>query len=213
MIAAELSFRVARVAASPNEAAPAAEEAADPAKADPDLDDMVTTILERPLFTAGRRPPAAPAVAAPVVEEKTAPEIRGRLAGVMIGPDTREALFERDGEKPQAVRLGELIDGWTLAVIEADRVVLRSSFGEKTLEPAMAQRAQPPRVPVVRPRPAVNRVAPAPVPAAAARPGVPGMPPNPRAVQPGVARPGPQIQRPGAPPAAAPNNAPPGMRR
>jgi hypothetical protein len=111
------------------------------------LDSAIATILQRPLFAADRRPPAPKpasdsdeAAAAP-----TPPPLPNRLAGVMLGPDGREALFGNPGEKPVAVIVGGSIGGWTVSTIELDRVVLTSAFGDHVLEPTPGLRADAPR--------------------------------------------------------------------
>jgi general secretion pathway protein N len=125
-------------------ASPADQPAAPPlATAAPapgsDVDALISTIQDRPLFTAGRHPPAPPVQesdvpAQPVV--KAPPEVRGRLAGVTLGPDDqRWAVFARQGDKPAVVKEGEEIDGWTVSAIEPSRVVLKSEFGEKVMMP------------------------------------------------------------------------------
>jgi hypothetical protein len=100
------------------------------------MEAMVAVILERPLFNPTRHPPEA-LVAARIVDipEKTPPQLRGRLAGVMIRPGMREALFARAGQRPIAVKVGGEIDGWKIAAIESDRVTLSSDFGDQTLRP------------------------------------------------------------------------------
>jgi hypothetical protein len=113
----------------------------------------------------------------------------GRLAGMSIRPEGREALFEREGQKPIAVKEGQEIDGWTVASIQADHVVLRSSIGEETLKPTNALGIKPQAQALNRkPAPAANRPKAATGgPAVAVRP--PGQPQPPAAAQ--------QIQRPG----------------
>jgi general secretion pathway protein N len=169
IIAAELTLTVSRVAASPNYAAVgAAAQAATPAPP-VDADALVAEILDRPLFSPDRHPPAPPP--APEAEAKTPPELNGRLAGVMIRPNDREALFARDGEKPITVKEGDTIDGWTVSTIEADRVVLTSEFGEKVVQPTMGERGE--GVAPKPPRPA-NRPAPVPQPQRVNTAGPPG---------------------------------------
>jgi len=107
------------------------------------VDDLVTTILEHPLFTASRTPPAPPP--SPQEAVKTAPELRARLAGMIVGPEDREALFARDAGPVVAVHEQQAIDGWTVASIDAEKVVLRSDFGERVLHPTEGLRAAPPR--------------------------------------------------------------------
>jgi hypothetical protein len=89
---------------------------------------MVAEILKRPLFTPGRQPPQVKIVKA------EPPKLQGRLAGVVLRPDLREALFTRPGGRPISVKEGEVIDGWTTAKIEASQVVLTSSFGQQIVK-------------------------------------------------------------------------------
>src|SRR5262249_53546663 len=94
---------------------------------------IVAAILDRPLFDPSRRPPVIPAppeVAEDEPEVEQPPELEGRLAGVVLRPGVREALFTRAGDVPLAVNEGDEIDGWTVASIQLDHVVLRSGFGE-----------------------------------------------------------------------------------
>jgi hypothetical protein len=92
-------------------------------------DRIADEILKRPLFTPGRRPPEEK------VEKPEPPQLQGRLAGVMLRPDVRIALFTRPGGKPISVKEGDVIDGWTASKIEAGRVVLTSAFGEQVVKP------------------------------------------------------------------------------
>jgi type II secretory pathway component PulC len=92
-------------------------------------DAMVAEIIKRPLFTSGREPPQMKVVKA------EPPRLQGRLAGVMMQADLREALFSRPGARPVTVKEGEMIDGWTVQKIETDRVLLTSAFGEQVVRP------------------------------------------------------------------------------
>lgn len=80
-------------------------------------------IVERPVFSRSRRPDAAPAQPAPE-PVKRVPEFS--LAGTIIAEHGRFALAvtEYDGS-PVRVAEGRSIDGWTVARIESDRVLLR----------------------------------------------------------------------------------------
>jgi hypothetical protein len=100
------------------------------------MEAAITEILEHPLFSPTRHPPEVLSVAnVEETSEKAPPQLQGRLAGVMIRPGVREALFARAGQKPIAVRVGGVIDGWKIAAIEPDRVILSSAFGTQTLRP------------------------------------------------------------------------------
>jgi len=96
------------------------------------------TVLARPLFSPTRRPPppeaagADPAAAAPP-----------RLAGVIIGPDGRRAIFDPAGGKPTVAAEGARIGGFTVTAIEADRVTVAGEGGTRVLRPVFAGAAHP----------------------------------------------------------------------
>jgi hypothetical protein len=156
----------ARVASGP--VIPGHAAASTPAPS-PNLDAMVTEILERPLFSPSRQAASEAPDEAPAEEEKEPPKMPGRLAGVAVLPEVREALFERDGEKPIVVKEGQEIEGWTVASIRSDQVVLRNAQGEQIVKPADGAGIR---------RAAAARRSPAQVQAQARRPG-PGKPAGP----------------------------------
>jgi len=85
-------------------------------------------ISERPLFSPSRKP--APG-------EKAAPagpgiEQRYRLLGLMNTGDSRRALLA-EGKRRFAIAEGGSLEGWRVARIEHDRVVLSSAAGEAVL--------------------------------------------------------------------------------
>jgi len=174
---------------------PAAPDAPDPSGA-ANLDSLVSAILDRPLFNADRHAPAPPVEekqAAAPPEVKTPPVLKGRLAGVTLGPnDEKRAVFARMGEKTKVVHEGDDVDGWTVSSIEASRVVLTSAFGEQ----------------VVRPTPSVagEGITPEMMFPKGKMPGVPPQMPVPRPNAPGAANfggpnfPNPQLARPPTPP-------------
>jgi hypothetical protein len=139
LIVGEMVLSVADVAALQN------DPPADATKIAPlpalNVDELATAILDRPLFTPGRRPPAPPAPPAQAV--KTAPQLNARLAGMTVGPNEREALFARDGGTVVAIHEQQAIDGWTVTSIDAEKVVLHSDFGEQVLHPTEGSRAMP----------------------------------------------------------------------
>lgn len=110
---------------------------------------LTAEILKRPLFTKGREPPH------PKVVKAEPPVLQGRLAGVMLQPDLRIALFTRPGGRPVSVKEGQVIDGWTASKIEAGRVVLTSSFGEQIVKPTngSAEEVTPGKRPVKKATP------------------------------------------------------------
>jgi hypothetical protein len=86
------------------------------------------SISERPLFSPSRKP--APG-------EKAAPagpgiEQRYRLLGLMNTGDSRRALLA-EGKRRFAIAEGGSLEGWRVARIEHDRVVLSSAAGEVVL--------------------------------------------------------------------------------
>ena len=109
-----------------------------------DMESAIAIILERPLFSPNRDLPD-PTLGWPQREtsENAPPQLGARLAGVMIRPGVREALFARAGQKPIPVKIGGEIDGWTIAVIEFDRVVLANDFGSQIVRPTPGVRLIP----------------------------------------------------------------------
>lgn len=142
----------------------------------PDIDSMVAQILARPLFSPSRMPPPTISEEEVVVEKKEPPQLQARLAGVTLGPEAREALFQRPGQKPTPVKVGGTIDGWKVSAIQFDRVVLSSEFGDQvvklTYAPASAGDDEEEDIPSQRrARPAVVQANAAKAPSAAAQPG------------------------------------------
>jgi hypothetical protein len=75
---------------------------------------------------------AALVIATPTRGAELRQEWTWRLAGTLIVPGRRDALFARGTEK-RTVREGEAIDGWVLAAVDADNVRLTGPEGERTL--------------------------------------------------------------------------------
>jgi hypothetical protein len=99
--------------------------------------ELVATALERPLFTASRRPPAGAAVTAPAI-----PAALPRLAGVMIGPFGRRAIFAApDGGKPLVVQAGDSVEDFRVQSIEDGMVTLQSADRTLRLRPSFATAA------------------------------------------------------------------------
>jgi len=144
-IAAVSTFVVAR---QPGKAsAPAAPIRARPVAVtelrSPNVDALVAEILQRPLFSPTRQPPDQSSAPEAAEAEKEPLKPPGRLEGTAILPGMREALFEREGDKPLAVKVGQNIDGWTVTSIEPDRVILHSDDGEQIVKPASDARTRP----------------------------------------------------------------------
>jgi hypothetical protein len=138
--AVELAFQVPDLAASPDPASPVTEIKA-ASLAGPDFDELAEAIRQRPLFTPGRRP-LGPILPAPrTVEEGGQSGTMARLLGLMTQPGESQALFARDGQKPFTAKQGDQVDGWTVASIEADSVVLTGPLGERTMHPTEGARS------------------------------------------------------------------------
>ena len=88
------------------------------------------TILARPLFSPGRRPPAA--AAAP----GAAPPALPRVAGIMVTPAGRRAIFAEKGTKPLVLGEGGQVSGFTVQSIQAGQVTVRGPEGVRVLSPA-----------------------------------------------------------------------------
>jgi len=82
------------------------------------------SVTERPLFEQSRRPFVAAVEPAPVVP--AGPRVEFELTAVIITSATQIALL-RSNVTPtvQRVALNETVDGWTLAEVAPDTVVLR----------------------------------------------------------------------------------------
>jgi hypothetical protein len=118
--------------------APAPVEQA-PARIEQTVDDVVPvgplsdylSVSERPLFTHDRRPFVFVVEAAPV---PVGPRVEFELTAVIITSDTRLALL-RSNLTPtvRRVALNETIDGWTLAAVSADSVLMRQAEAVTTV--------------------------------------------------------------------------------
>lgn len=87
-------------------------------------------LLERPLFTPARRPPA-PEASDPepeaVAEEKPPPELEITLRSIVLAPGSARAWVQPEGEDDLVrLREGDTFDGWTLTSIARDEVVFTS---------------------------------------------------------------------------------------
>ena len=140
------------------------------------LDDLLATSLARPLFSPTRRPPAS----APGEAAGDTDLAGNRLAGIVIEPDRRLAIFAVTGAKALTLTEGESVDGWQIESITPTEVSLVGRSGGKTLQPTRDPNLPPP----VRPPARANAgpQAPAPPGQPPVLPGRPGVPqPNPQA--------------------------------
>jgi hypothetical protein len=120
-------------------------------------------IALRPLFTPGRRPPAAPGAPAAAPTEQTVPD--ALVTGIVLAGEDSVAIIEpaRPGPDTRAlvVRVGQVIAGWKVEAIDADRVIL--SHDGKRYEMMLIKEDRSRRANAVRRMntPAQRRVAPA----------------------------------------------------
>lgn len=87
---------------------------------------LVETVLARPLFSPNRRPPA------------TASGNSGmpRLSGIVLSPAGRTAIFQpASGKRAIVVGKGETVDGWIVQDIATDAVTLARANEAMTLRP------------------------------------------------------------------------------
>lgn len=130
----------------------------------PRPEELVTTILARPLFSSSRRPPQdAPSGAA------DSDLTDARLTGIVTTPRHRMAIFAVSGDKPLKVAEGDAVSGWRVESITPREVSLSGPTGTKTLQPKLDPNLAPPpgQPPVGQPG---GRV---PTPPAAGRPRLP----------------------------------------
>ena len=106
--------------------------AAPPAPVSDHTAEWVATILARPLFSPDRRPPSE----APAARASGAPAGLPRLAGVVVGPFGRSAIFVPEGSKPMVVTEGGRVDAWTVRSIEVGTVQVSGPGGARTLHPS-----------------------------------------------------------------------------
>lgn len=108
-------------------------------------------LLQRPLFSATRRPPAPPAppVAKPQPEPEPEPNPieHVRVLGVITGPTLNGALLA-EGEGTRFLPLNQKYEGWTLRTLAEDHVVFQFRGRRQRLDVALAHlgdAAQPPK--------------------------------------------------------------------
>ena len=91
---------------------------------------LTAEALARPLFSPTRRPPSSDGPASAELADK-------RLAGIVISPQQRLAIFAVKGAKPLMLKEGAAIDGWQIETITSVDVSLRGPSGTRTLRPRM----------------------------------------------------------------------------
>lgn len=108
--------------------------------------DFYDSVGERPLFVDGRRPPAESPEEeedTPVAADSTPPKLT--LMGVFMTPQGATALVRNESTKEVLRRRpGEEIDGWQVASIEADRLVVSQAGKQEVLPLRDYSRPPPP---------------------------------------------------------------------
>jgi hypothetical protein len=102
--------------------------------------EWLATVLARPLFSPDRRPPSESSV----VEGNPIPDGLPRLAGVMVGPFGRSAIFAIDGGTPVVLREGGRVNAWTVRLIRAGEVELEGPGGTRTVHPSFQSSPEAP---------------------------------------------------------------------
>lgn len=139
-IAAELAWPEAAPPAPPPAAPPAAARAA--GGAPEPVAAWAAAALERPLFNASRRPDSPGAAPAAAAAEHAEPP---RLAGIMLTPQGRRAIFAEAEDKPATVMEGSRVGSWQVQAIAAGEVTLTGPDGARTVRPSFS--TDPPAAP------------------------------------------------------------------
>ncbi len=88
-------------------------------------------VLERPLFSPTRRPPAEGTVAVASSE----PELEVTLVGVIISSEEQIAIVKpKDGSRLLRLSVGDSFQGWAVESIEPSRIIFRRGDIEEHIE-------------------------------------------------------------------------------
>jgi hypothetical protein len=91
---------------------------------------LVATILARPLFSPTRRPPET------VSGPDAGPDLAdARLTGIVTLPPLKIAIFAVKGAKPLVLSEGETVSGWRIERITPAEIALSGPGGTQTLRP------------------------------------------------------------------------------
>jgi hypothetical protein len=135
------------------------------------LEELLATVLGRPLFSSSRRPSQTAANDG----GGTSDLADTRLTGIVTEPGRSIAIFAVNGAKPLKLTEGEAVSGWRIESITPREVALSGPGGAKTLapknDPSLA--ASPSGLAPGAPAAVRPPVAPSPAAAPPARPDVP----------------------------------------
>lgn len=185
------------------------ETGTEPRAQGPRVDELLTTILDRPLFSPTRQPAARKSPDQPADFDLA----DVRLTGIVVEPGRHLAIFAVVGAKPIVRSEGETMNDWRVESITPGEVVLSGPAGRMTLQPkidaSLVRRPGPPRPGQAQPAaaapPATGQVGVI-LPAQSRTPGIaaptlPGLAPLKPASMPAIAPPGtpvPPVRVPGA---------------
>jgi hypothetical protein len=129
------SFPLAPTVTAAPPAAPVSERVATPPEPRIPREDAVGEIAARPLFSAERRPYAAPPPprARQATPAREQPALPLELAGTYLSGADSAALVQVSGGAPEWLRPGDLIDGWRIDEIKQGQVQLRKGDQEQVL--------------------------------------------------------------------------------
>jgi len=97
----------------------------------PPPNDLFAASDQRPLFTPTRRPAPPPPIAPTITPAPPLPQLR--LIGVLSGPNQRLALLKPVNAPAFTAAPDQVVEGWTVSDIAADRVTLRYGDALETL--------------------------------------------------------------------------------
>jgi hypothetical protein len=144
------------------------------------LEELLATVLGRPLFSSSRRPPQTAANDG----GGTSDLADTRLTGIVTEPGRSIAIFAVNGAKPLKLTEGEAVSGWRIESITPREVALSGPGGAKTLapknDPSLAAPSGPTPAAAAAVRPPIP---PSPAAAPPARPDVPPARSRPRPVR------------------------------
>ena len=111
-----------------------------------DAKTLAKRLLARPLFSPDRHPPSEPV---PVLPSPASP--LPRLAGVIVTPAGRRAIFAAPDGKPAALQEGDRLNGFTIQSIHPGQVSLRRTNDVRLVIPTYDRAAPAQPAPIALP--------------------------------------------------------------
>jgi len=97
-------------------------------------------VVSRPLFTAGRKPPAPPPP--PTVAENRALSAYS-VVGIIVAPDRAVAVLRGPSGSSLHLRKGQVLEGWTLETIESNKLTFVSGDQRQEVTKSNKNQQQP----------------------------------------------------------------------